>query len=378
MRLLRTCGAALLAAATLMAMAVPVSAEPADSTHSLPRGQLQAELEKLVDSGEATAALLRISQGWRHWSTAAGVRDLESRRPARREGKFRIASTTKAFTATVVLQLVDEGRVGLDAPVERYLPGLVPNGENITVRQVLNHSSGLDDFASHPGYEAWNYAALQHSYTPEEVLEFAFSHPPLFPPGQDWDYSNTNYVLAGQLVEAVTGNSWAEEVRHRILWPLGLWSTTLPGTSERIPQPYAHGYMEVSPAEGQPPELIDVSHINPSMISSAGEIISTTADLDRFFGALLGGRLTSAESLAEMRTPAEHSPPQLRYGLGLHATTLSCGVTVWGHNGGALGYTTIAGRSDEGRQLTLSVNPYRDNLPGEPITRIGDLAFCDR
>ncbi|WP_143230927.1 alpha/beta fold hydrolase [Actinosynnema sp. ALI-1.44] len=340
--------------------------------------KVKAEVDALVDSGEATAALVRTRDSNGQWAAAAGVRDLTTRLPADARGKFRIASTTKAFTATVVLQLVDENRIALDAPVERYLPGLVPDGARITVRQVLNHTSGLHDFASEPGYEAWNYPALQRSHTPAELLAVAFAHPPTNPPGAKWDYSNTNYVLAGQLIERLTGRPWAAEVQRRLLRPLGMRDTTLPGTSKTIPRPHAHGYMRVPPTEGARPELIDVTSINPSVVGSAGEIISTTEDLTRFFDALLGGRLLSRDTLTQMRTTVATHPgaPRWRDGLGVFSSELSCGLKVWGHDGGALGFQTFTARSDDGRQLVLSVNPYDDLVPDAPIKRIQEAYFC--
>lgn len=348
-------------------LAAPASAQTSE---------LQDALHNVVTSGEATAALLRVRNGNGEWSAAAGVRDLTSHAPARADGRFRIASTTKAFTATVVMQLVDEHRIALDAPVERYLPGAVPNGSAISVRQVLNHTSGLHDYAEEPGYEAWNFPALQRDHTPEELLAVAFAHPPYFPPGARFRYSNTNYVLAGQLVEAVTRRTWAAEVTRRVLRPLGLRHTTLPGTSKHIPGPHAHGYMTVPTPDGGPHELTDVTAINPSIVGSAGEIISTTADLTRFFDHLLGGRLTSRESLEAMRTTVPTGNPNWRYGLGLTETTLPCGVRFWGHDGGALGFQTMVGRSDDGRQYVLSVNPYADLVADAPVNRIRDLVFC--
>ncbi|ALG05989.1 serine hydrolase domain-containing protein [Kibdelosporangium phytohabitans] len=364
---------AVVAVAAAVAALIPGVAE-AQGAHQ----KLKSELDALVDSGEATAALLRVRDRKGQWATASGVRDLTTRRPADARGKFRIASTTKAFTATLVLRLVDDKRIELDAPVERYLPGLVPNGARITVRQVLNHTSGLYDFASEPGYEAWNYPALQRDRTPAELLAVAFAHPPTNPPGAKWDYSNTNYVLAGQLVERVTGNPWPAEVRKQLLRPLGMHDTTLPGTSKTIPRPHAHGYMRVPPVQGAPRELIDVTSINPSVIGAAGEIISTTEDLTKFFEALLGGKLLSRETTTQMRATVPTNPgtPQWRDGLGVFSTELSCGVKVWGHDGGALGFQTFVARSDDGRQMVLSVNPYDDLVPGEPVGRIQETYFC--
>lgn len=135
---------------------------------------------------------------------------------------FRIGSITKTFVATAILQLVDEGRIDLDAPIETYLPGTVPNGATITVRQVLNHTSGLYDYMKGEGWSTnrWRGDGRFTTYSPDQLLAEAFRHEPYFPPGTDFRYSNTNYIVAGKLIEAVTGQPYSTEIEHRILRPL--------------------------------------------------------------------------------------------------------------------------------------------------------------
>ncbi|MEU8379997.1 serine hydrolase domain-containing protein, partial [Streptosporangium sp. NPDC048865] len=282
------------------------------------------------------------------------------------DGHFRIGSTTKTFTATVVLQLVAEDRIGLDSPVDDYLPefGL---DRRITVRMLLRHTSGIfnhtgeyeEDGTVVPGIpwsgREWVDNRFR-TYRPEELVEVALSRPARFEPGTDWSYSNTNYVLARLLIEKVTGRSFAEELRRLILEPLGMSGTVAPGTSTEVPEPHAHSYYRYEEA-GQE-KTIDVTRQNPSWISAGGDMISTTLDLRTFFSALMGGRLLPAPLLAEMREPH----PKIGYGLGIFAQDLGPdGGTVFHHNGGidgsaALMYST----SDGGTTLTASLTYVDD------------------
>ncbi|WP_211302687.1 serine hydrolase domain-containing protein [Allonocardiopsis opalescens] len=346
------------------AVAVPATAaDPRPAGHGV-----GAVLQRLVDAEQATAALVRTRDGRHRDAAAFGTADLETGRPARAHGHFRVGSVTKTFVATVVLQLADEGRLGLDDPIERHLPGVVPGGEDISVRQLLNHTSGLYNYT-----EAMDatYDNMLRPYTPQELLGFAFEHDPYFPPGEGWHYSNTNYAVAGLLIEELTGTPYGEQVERRILRPLGLRHTSVPGDDMTLPRPHARGY-EPAPDGGG---LRDVTELHPSGAWAAGEMVSTTADLERFLDALMEGRLTSDESLAEMRETVATGVPGNAYGLGVASSDLSCGGEVWGHSGGIFGFVTDASRADDGRQLTLSVNP----LPGlEPstVTELYDAFYC--
>lgn len=265
------------------------------------------------------------------------------------EEHFRIGSITKTFVATAILQLVDEGRVNLDEPVETYLPGVVPNGGAITVRQVLNHTSGLYDYMKQPGWSTnrWRGDERFTTYSPDELLDTAFQHPPYFPPGADFRYSNTNYVVAGKLVEAVTGRPYSTVIEHRILRPLGLTGTSFPGSEPSLPEPAVHATAALGHGRHA-----DVTDQNVSLDWAAGEMISTTRDLQVFLDALLGGDLISQESLAQMRTTVPMGMG-FHYGLGLERFDLPCGGRLWGHGGQLLGYVTYAYRRDGGRSLTM-------------------------
>ncbi|MEV4805921.1 serine hydrolase domain-containing protein [Nonomuraea sp. NPDC049421] len=326
------------------------------------------DLEKIVAGKGATAALARVTDGGRTWAGAAGVRDLRrAGRPAP-NGYFRIGSVTKAFVATVVLQLVDEGKMRLDDPIADHLPGLVPGGEKITVRALLDHTSHLYDYMSEPGHSTnrWRGTARFRSYRPKDLLKVAFAKK--LPDDGKWHYSNTNYVVLGLLVEKLTGRPYGKEVERRILRPLKLRHTLVPGNRPGVPSPHAKGY---EPVDG---ELVDATRMNPSLDWAAGEMISTAADLERFMAALLGGKLTSAESLRAMRTTVE-TGAGFGYGLGLQAYKLPCG-TVWGHSGELIGYLTFVFRSDTGKSLTLSLNPSTRNPSTEEVMGIAVRTFC--
>ncbi|MEU4514182.1 serine hydrolase domain-containing protein [Nonomuraea wenchangensis] len=328
---------------------------------------VRADLEKIVAGKGATAALARVSDENGTRTSAAGVRDIKSGGRPSPNGYFRIGSVTKTFVATVVLQLVDEGELRLDDPIDRHLPGLVPDGERITVRRLLNHTSHLYDYMSEPGYSTnrWRGDARFRSYQPRELLKVAFAKK--LPDDGRWHYSNTNYVVLGLLVEKLTGNPYGEEVERRVLKPLKLRHTLVPGDRAGLPSPHAKGYEPM-------PELVDATRMNPSLDWAAGEMISTTADLERFMAALLDGRLISKASLRAMRTTVE-TGAGFGYGLGLQAYPLPCG-TVWGHSGELIGYLTFAFRSDSGKSMTLSINPSTRNPSTEEVMGIAVKVFC--
>jgi D-alanyl-D-alanine carboxypeptidase len=340
---------------------------------------------------------LRVNDERGEWVGSAGVSRLGGTAKPSTNGRFRVGSVTKTVTATVVLQLVADNKVGLDAPVVDYLPefGL---DRRITVRMLLQHTSGVfnqtGDFNPDETYEpgiAWaNKEWVDnrfHTYQPEELVRFALSKGLRFEPGTKWSYSNTNYILARLLIEKVTGRSYVEETQRRILRPLGMWGTVMPGTSPEIPGPHAHAYYRYED-DGQQ-KTVDVTRQNPSWVSAGGDMISTTQDLHRFFSALMGGKLLPGSLLAQMRTP----DPTMGYGLGVFVQDRptqspfprpSCGVTVLHHNGSVQGYGTMMYSTLDGsRTLTASVNYVDDvaaSLSGAFFTNLQTLVnevFCD-
>ncbi|MFD3706789.1 serine hydrolase domain-containing protein [Nocardia sp. NPDC058658] len=298
-----------------------------------------------------TDVVLRVSDGeqqreWHHVGSADG----QATRPGP-HSRFRIGSITKTFVATVVLQLVDEGKVDLDGSIAAQLPDPIPGGERITVRQLMNHTSGLYDYMKEPGMSTnrWRGDDRFRSHTPRDLLATTVRHDPYFAPGARFRYSNTNYIALGLLIEHVTGHRYGDEIRDRILAPLRLTATSVPGNDPGIPEPALTAHRDI---EGV--GRVDVTEMNPSLDWAAGEMLSTTADLDAFFAALLDGRLMSPAALDRMR---ETVPMGMgfHYGLGLQRFGPPCGDDLWGHGGELLGYVTYAFRSTGGRSMTMVV-----------------------
>ncbi|MGW7753654.1 serine hydrolase domain-containing protein [Streptomyces violaceusniger] len=335
--------------------ATAATSTTATSTNAADHTRLRALLRRLTTVDGAPGALVEVRN--RHGGSSvltSGVADVKSHAPIHRDSRFRIGSVTKSFVATVVLQLVGEHRVALDAPVERYLPGVVRghgnDGRRITVRQLLQHTSGVPDILDYLTPREILEDPLAHHDT-RDLVNIALAHPPTFKPGTGWRYSNTGYLLAGMLIEKVTGHTYGEEIRRRVIAPLGLRETYVPGDAPSIPGPHPRGY--VRPGEDAP--LMDITEINPSVAGPSGSMISSGTDLNRFLDALV--RLLRPAQLRQMmNTRPTGNPDGRAYGLGLESGPLPCGGLSWGHTGDVLGYETIGGATVEGRQATVMVN----------------------
>jgi D-alanyl-D-alanine carboxypeptidase len=285
--------------------------------------------------GGAESVIVFVSDDGREYVATAG-----DQRPGR-DQRFRVGSVTKTFTATVVLQLVSEGKLRLSDPLERHLPGVVPAGRKITIRQLLNHRSGLANFTDDT---LWlERASRSPSSRPIDALRFAAAQPLVFPPGSEWRYSNTNYIALGLVIEKITGNTYREELESRILDPLALKRTELPRTRR----------LRDLDDEGE----------NPNIAWAAGALVSDTHDLARFLSALLSGRLLSEGSLAQMKQTVvvDH---ELGDGLGIFSSQLTCG-RFWGHEGGILDYATIVAASDDGDRVAV-ISAHGDAFSGSP------------
>ncbi|WP_327286210.1 serine hydrolase domain-containing protein [Streptomyces sp. NBC_01205] len=329
------------------------------------RPELQQAIEAIVDSG-FTGVTMRVHDERGHWVGSAGVGELGGSAKPPTEGRFRIGSNTKTFTAALVLLLVAEGRIELDGPADDHLAefGL---DRRITARMLLQHTSGLFNFTGEyyedgtvvPGIpwqgRAWVDNRFE-THRPEELVRLALSKPARFAPGTGWSYSNTNYVLARLLVERATGRPFVEEMQRLVLEPLGLSGTVVPETSTDISGPHAHAYYRYEDAGRQ--ETVDVTRQNPSWISTGGDMISTTQDLHTFISALTGGRLLPAPLLAEMY----ETHPKAGYGLGVFVQdTGRDGVTLITHNGGIAGHGGLMyGTPDGKKTLTASLNYVDD------------------
>ncbi|URM92331.1 beta-lactamase family protein [Streptomyces sp. MRC013] len=365
-----TSGAVLLslAAGTLPVRAAPAAPPAAVAerhARGLDREALRASLEAVHRAG-MYGTYSAVRDGSSHWRGAAGYADVGTGRPVRPGFQHRVGSITKTFTSVAVLQQVHEGRVDLDAPIGRYLPDLVPGerGRLITVRMLLNHTSGLGDHiaAAFPGIEQDPGGALDagrfRRFQPEELVRFGLAAPSRVPRGT-YGYSNTNYVIIGLLLREVTGEEPEEYITRNVIRRAGLRHTYFPRT------PYLTGphsgmyesmYGMIDPAR-------DYSVYDMSWGGLAGSLVSTVDDLNSFYRRLLTGRILGPAELRAMKTtvPTYEAPPGqeavMRYGLGIYALTLSDGRWYWGHDGAVLGAGTLALSTEDGRrQVAVGLN----------------------
>jgi len=353
----RVRGAAILAGLCAVGVTGALVAGPATAngrpSHGGSPDVVQGQLDALVaDVGFPGALATYQDARGRSRDYRAGVSDLKTGARVPLDGQVRIGSNSKTFLAVALLQLVDEGAVDLDATVETYLPGLVHgdgvDGSAITVRQVLQHTSGIPNYTA-----ALDFDATRHHYVePRELLDLALTLPGK-PAGEEWSYSNTNYLVAGLIVQHVTHRPLAEVLEHRIIEPLHLRDTYVPDRGEeQIRGRHPLGYHASTPGG----ELVDWSELDPAFAWGAGDIVSTPSDLNAFFVALIGGRLLSPEMLAQMQDTVDAVPEWgMRYGLGLFSTDLSCGGVAWGHGGSIMGFETGGGVGPDGRSVTVAV-----------------------
>src|SRR6185437_9401375 len=329
-------------------------------------GPLQRQADAIHASG-LVSVLASVTGPDGPRSARAGVADISTGRAVPLDAEFRIGSVTKTFTATVVLQLAGEGRLSLDDTVAHWLPGVVEgngnDGSRITIRELLQMTSGLYNYGNDMPLlaSAAGFATSQfRTYTPRQLVALAMGHRPLFAPGTSASYSDTNYVLLGMIISRVTGRSWAQEVNARIIRPLGLRHTSTPGTFPLIPGPHAEGYSSFGGDT-----LLNTTVLNPSAADASGSMISSTADLSRFYTALADGRLLVPAQLAEMEATiaapgGAEGIPGARYGLGLDWFPLSCGGGYFGHPGDLPGYSTWdAVTRDAGRTVVVSMTGDR-------------------
>lgn len=274
------------------------------------------------------------------WVTSIGVSDIITKEPINVDDKMRIGSITKTFTNTVLLQLIDEGKVGIDDPLSKYFPDY-PNGDNITIRQLANMTSGLFNYSDDVEWQNNMLANLNHAFTPLELIEVSRQHAPNFPPGEKFEYSNTNTIILGLIIEKITGNSLQNEIQKRILVPLGMNETYF-ALDETFPEPHSKGYYWFDTSAVQP---ADVTNLNPSWAWAAGSMISTMGDLLNYAKPLATGGLVSKKSQEDRLTwgaPAVYPPSgpwkdkEILYGFGI------CSFDgAIGHNGGIPGYNSF-------------------------------------
>lgn len=361
-------------------------------------GTLQADVEAVQKAGGGKVRVLA--------QTRDGHSSVRARTGAGQDGEkvpwgahFRTASTTKTFTAAVALQLVAEGRVSLDDTVEKWLPGVVSgngnDGSRITVRDLLQQTSGLFDYVEDPEVSGalGDFEKIRYDRTPaREYVAVAMRHAPLFTPDHGtggsprWAYSNTNYLLAQMIIEKAGERPYGEQVERRIIAPLKLRNTTVTGTDASLHGPHARVTIP-APPDGAPLDVTE--HTLQHTADSA--VVSTTADINSFYRALMTGKVLPAAGLAEMqRTVARTDDPEDiaawpdgGYGLGLRETPLSCGGSYWHHEGDGFGSYTRTGVTADGRRsVAVSVTSdggLPDQVGMNAATRaLVDHALCGR
>lgn len=354
---------------------------------------LDAAIENVHRAG-LPGLFAEVRDGDQVWRGAAGTADVATGRPVTAGMRHRVGSITKTFTAAAVLQLVESGRIGLDTPIGHYLPKLVPGerGAAITVRMLINHTSGLAEYLpyAYPSLKA--YPALadtgpqsldDHRFTrfdPTELIEMGVTAPAVGTPGgTPGVYSNTNYLLLVQLLEQATGTTAERYITRNVIERAGLRDTEFPA-GPYVNGPHSQLY-EAWFGMIDPPR--DYSVYDMSWVGPSASLISTVSDLNRFYGLLLAGEIVSPASLAQMqRTVPVVSQEQktIDYGLGLHPMEGPGQGTFWGHGGTVWGGGALAmTRADGKRQMAVAVNMQRWNRldsSGKPQPHAIDVALA--
>jgi len=373
---------ALLRCRRIVSAAVVVLAASALAANASARVQSRAQTERkptlasitrsLVREG-APGALVVLRTPTRVRRAAAGLSSRDPRIPLRASMRFRIASLTKSFVATVVLELVGEGKLTLDDSLEHWLPGLVPNGADITIRELLNHTSGIYNYVEDPAFDQAEVADPTHIWSPEDLIAVATSHPPYFPPGTGWHYSNTNYVILGLVVEAVTGTPLEQQLRSRLFDPLALRATSY------VPQvdtsgTLVHGFIGSETLPGIPAgTLIDVTTaLNGSWFWGAAAIISNGDDVTKFFLSLVRGRILSPNLMTQMKSIVTG----YSYGLGLMRVQTACGI-AYGHDGDFIGYRNVVlAKANGKRAVDVMVNVDATDVRWQDLEGAAQVALC--
>ncbi len=342
--------------------------------------ELQRILDQTVADGSIPGAVLSVSiAGQAPWHGASGIMARKTSQPMQPDTQVRIASISKVFTAVVILQLVEEGKIDLDAPVASWFPDLLPNGDKITVRDLLYQTSGLYDYLEDRNFVNRAYKEIDRSWAPRELVEYAAKFPAVFKPGTKgaWDYSSTNYVLLGMIAEQVTGTTLGQEMQRRIFEPLELTHTFF-APEQAVAGEQARGYSNA----------IDQTNAPMSIVFATANIVSTADDVRRFAEGLFGGRLLQPETMALMQTfvsgKGQYNMPALEYGLGVMRNRLPVGTgpsgkarpaevtTVMGHIGGFGGFRSALWFAPaSGITFALGVNQGATD-PNKLATRVFD------
>ena len=327
------------------------------------RRDLKASIQELVDAGYPGVLAAKADKDGNTVGATAGKGNLSTGEAPPLDGEVRIGSNTKTFVAVLVMKMVEEGKVKLEEPVETYLPGLIKgqgvDGKKITVRQLLQHTSGLPEYIDE---SAVDYFGTRNDYvSPRDLLDTALARPAQFAPGAKFTYTNTNYIVLGLLAEHVAKRPIAEQIEAKIVKPLGLKHTYMPGPGEKtLRGKHPRGYHT---RDNKPGKLEDITDLNPSMAWTAGAMVSTPSELNKFAQSIHDGTLLRQASVAEMKKGV--SAPEIggEYGLGIYSQKLSCGV-AWGHNGGIPGYATsvLVGPNGNAGMIATNAEPSVLNI----------------
>ncbi|WP_449483337.1 serine hydrolase domain-containing protein [Streptomyces avidinii] len=329
--------------------------------------QLDEAVRKVMAEAKVPGVQVALSApGKGEYVRAFGVADKATGQPMTDDLYMRIGSETKTFTVTAVLELVDDGKVGLDDPIGKYVSG-VPNGDKITLRELAGMRSGLFNYSADEDFFKALTSDPEREFTPKELLAYSFKHPVLFAPNAEFNYCNTNLILLGLVVEKVSGRTLADFIAKDVVGPAGLEHTLFPVGAE-FPKPHAQGYTNQT-ASGKTEDAADW---NPSWGWAAGAMISDLADLRKWAKVLATGELLTPATQAE-RLKVSPALPGTGYGLGIF------NVSGWiGHNGSLPGYQSLT-VYDPRSQATLVVLINTDiaaegeepsTLFGEAITKI--------
>ena len=375
-RFARACAASLLAFLATAMTALSLASCVGTPAPSFSQEQRQ-NMELIVDDAMAKNGIPGLIVGvWvpgmGNWVIAKGQGDTATGQEIRTTDKVRIASNTKPFVATVALQLVDEGRIGLEDPLAKYITG-VPYGDQITLRQLLDMTAGIFNFTDDQAFNQQFNANPLMELTPEQELQIALSHPPYFQPGQGWHYSDTNYEILGMIIEKVTGGMIEDEMQGRILDPLGLENSSFPTTSF-MPENSSKGYVEND--SGQ---LVDYTQVNPSVPWAGGAMISNLDDLKIWAKALATGQLIS-EELQAQRLQGVPIPGQEKidgkYGLGILRV-----AGFLGHTGAIFGYNSSVfylPKADATFVILANKSTNASNETGPIFLELAKMLFPDQ
>ena len=361
------------------------SAKQAGKSSAAQKRDLKASIQELVDAGYPGALAAKTDKDGNAVGATAGKGNLATGEAPPLDGEVRIGSNTKTFVAVVIMKMVEEGKVKLDEPIETYLPGLIKgqgvDGKKITVRQLLQHTSGLPEFWS--GLP--DFFAMRNDYvSPRDVLDMALTRPAQFAPGAKFTYTNTNYIVLGLLAERVGKRPIAEQIETKIVKPLGLKHTYMPKDGEKaLRGKHPRGYHT---RDNKPGKLEDITDSDPSWAWAAGSMVSTPSELNKFMQSIFDGSLLNQASIAEMKKSVPMGDGGDVYGLGLIGHKLSCGV-AWGHGGAIPGYQTANAVGPDGAAAVIATTAMPHTNAKEAAAEAGgktlgvqalDKALCGK